>query len=118
MRYGGISIRRVEDDSTCHVTVTGELDMSNVDELRIALDCSGKRVRLDTTELTFIDSTGLAALIEAREEVGPDRFELIPGPATSRILELTDLDRLFGTDSQPPAGSPVQPPTRTTDSER
>lgn len=98
MRYGGLSIRRVENDSTCHVTVIGELDMSNVDELRTALDGCGKRVRLDTTELTFIDSTGLAVIIEAHEEKGPDRFELIPGPATSRILELTQLDQLFGAD--------------------
>lgn len=107
MKYGGMSIRRVEHDSTCHVTVSGELDMSNVGELRTALDGDGKRIRLDTTELTFIDSTGLAVLIQAREEAGPDRFELIPGPATSRILELTDLDALFGASPQPPIGPPA-----------
>lgn len=107
MRYGGMSIRRVENDSTCYVTVTGELDMSNVEELRTALDSDGKKIRLDTTELTFIDSTGLAVIIEAHEETGPDRFELIPGPATSRILELTDTDGLFGASSQPPTGPPA-----------
>lgn len=93
----GFSIRRSADDGVCYLRLSGELDLATVEELRQALAASaGQRVVVDTTELGFIDSTGLGALVLARDERGPDRFALVPGPATERILSVTGLGDLFG----------------------
>ena len=74
------------------VRLGGELDLYNSDKLRT--DKAPERLVLDLSEVEFIDSTALGALIEARAAI-PDRGLLLaaPGRETRRALQVSGLDR-------------------------
>jgi anti-sigma B factor antagonist len=82
-------------DDTVVIRCAGELDLSVAETLRRAIDraCTAKvaNLRIDTVDLTFIDSTGLSCLLEAHrrcDEVGA-ALEVIPSPPVARLLDLT-----------------------------
>ena len=64
----GVSI--VQVDGHAKVRVTGELDLATATELRHRLDAviaaGTGDLDLDLSEVTFLDSSGLVALLEAR----------------------------------------------------
>ena len=83
------------------LTLAGELDLYNADEVRGALleACADEPQVLvvDLEAVRFIDSTALGVLIEARSRIA-DRngFRLAaPGLETRRALEVSGLDRHF-----------------------
>lgn len=83
------------------VSLTGELDLYNAEDVRAALlACCGEEpavLVVDLAAVTFIDSTALGVLIEARSRM-TDRggFRLAaPGLETRRALEVSGLDRHF-----------------------
>jgi anti-sigma B factor antagonist len=83
------------------VSLAGELDLYNAEEVRRALlDTLAEGAELlvvDLSEVTFIDSTALGVLIEARSRMA-DRsgFRLAaPGLEVRRALEVSGLDRHF-----------------------
>jgi anti-sigma B factor antagonist len=88
-------------DGCTVVSLAGELDLYNAEEVRTALldACAtdpGVLV-VDLAEVRFIDSTALGVLIEARSRLA-DRggFRLAaPGLETRRALEVSGLDRHF-----------------------
>ncbi|MDQ4048511.1 MAG: STAS domain-containing protein [Actinomycetota bacterium] len=92
----GISRRQ---DGNVSIALSGELDLSTLEQLETALDGSldGKpeMVVVDLRELTFLDSSGLRAMLALhaglREEGG--RLVLVQGPRrVHRVLELTRAD--------------------------
>jgi anti-sigma B factor antagonist len=98
----------LDDDGTARVAVLGEIDFSNADEVAQALrdavaDWSPPVLRVDLRSATFIDSTGLGALIEGyRAAVEHDsRFVVTnPSPNFRRVLTVTGLCELFGMSEQ------------------
>jgi anti-sigma B factor antagonist len=88
-------------DGSVVVSLAGELDLYNAEEVRGALQdaTAGEPAMLvvDLEEVRFIDSTALGVLIEARSRMA-DRggFRLAaPGLETRRALEVSGLDRHF-----------------------
>ncbi len=88
-------------DGAVVVSLAGELDLYNAEEVRSALldACAAQPQVLvvDLEEVRFIDSTALGVLIEARSRM-TDRggFRLAaPGLETRRALEVSGLDRHF-----------------------
>jgi anti-sigma B factor antagonist len=88
-------------DGAVVVSLAGELDLYNAEEVRGALldACADEPAALvvDLEEVRFIDSTALGVLIEARSRL-TDRsgFRLAaPGLETRRALEVSGLDRHF-----------------------
>jgi anti-sigma B factor antagonist len=83
------------------VRLMGELDLYNAHVVREALlDQAAKgpeRLVVDLSGVTFIDSTGLGVLIEARTALENRRAFLLaaPGLETRRALEISGLDRHF-----------------------
>ncbi|HZC30478.1 MAG TPA: STAS domain-containing protein [Gaiellaceae bacterium] len=83
------------------VSLTGELDLYNANDVREALlaACAEQPERLivDVAGVTFIDSTALGVLIEARSRMTERKAFLIaaPGMETKRALEISGLDRHF-----------------------
>jgi anti-sigma B factor antagonist len=84
------------------VTATGEIDLATVPTLKKTLDdlVMESRVHLvvDLTPVTFLDSTGLGALVGARRKVYPFKGSLAIVCDNERILKLftiTGLDRVF-----------------------
>jgi anti-sigma B factor antagonist len=88
------------DDATV-VRLAGELDLYNAGVVRdTLLACcaeSPERLIVDLSAVTFIDSTALGVLIEARTRMDNRRGFLLaaPGLETRRALEISGLDRHF-----------------------
>jgi anti-sigma B factor antagonist len=95
-------------DGTAHVAVHGEIDFSNADEVAQALRdavvaWSPPVLQVDLRAATFIDSTGLGALIEGyRAATEADSGFLVVNPTASlrRVLTVTGLCELFGLTGQ------------------
>ncbi|GAB3328474.1 STAS domain-containing protein [Micromonospora halotolerans] len=86
------------------VTLTGELDVSSVDEVRGLLADTVRAtpvVDVDLTGLTFIDSTILGALIAAHRDaasLGGSLTLLNPTGHVRRVLIVTGVLPLLGAD--------------------
>jgi anti-anti-sigma factor len=81
------------------IGVAGELDLATCHLLRegivSALGSDARKIVLDLRDLTFMDSTGLRAVLAAEREARDQNKELaiIRGPrAVQRVFELTSLD--------------------------
>ncbi len=101
VREEGVLTIEIERDGTqLVVRVDGELDIASSkgfeDELRRALGSDASAVVLDLSGLSFIDSTGLRALVaisaQARASGNPLRILRGPEPV-ERILEVSGLNR-------------------------
>ena len=86
-------------DGTCHVVLTGELDIATHGEaeakLRQAQESGASVIVLDLRGLSFMDSTGLRLLVQAdlRAREAGQRLAIVRGPdAVHRVLEITGLD--------------------------
>jgi len=82
------------------LSLAGELDLADApalrDALRGAVERSPRRLVVDLAEVTFVDSTVLGALVEARSRIGGEAFALAaPGLEVRRALEVSGLDRHF-----------------------
>ena len=83
------------------VCLAGELDLYNANDVREALlgviAEEPARLLVDLAEVTFIDSTALGVLIEARSRMANRRAFLLaaPGMETTRALEISGLDKHF-----------------------
>jgi anti-anti-sigma factor len=123
MSTRAISLVRQDAADGCVVVLTGEHDLSSVDELREAFDqtSSARTVLVDLSDTAFIDSAVLGALIASHREATEQgrRWAMIvgngSGAAVRRILELTGLDAVMPVyTSRDEAASQPFPPESTT----
>lgn len=81
------------------VTLHGQLDLANADRVRESLVAvSGSTVVVDISGLRFLDSSGIAALLGARQEIvdAGHGFELRGAHGiVRRVLEVTGLAHLL-----------------------
>jgi anti-sigma B factor antagonist len=96
-------VRKIEAvDGTVVVSLAGELDLYNAQEVREALEGAAERkperIVVDLADVEFMDSTALGVLIEAKTKLENRRAFLLaaPGLETRRVLEVSGLDRHFG----------------------
>jgi anti-anti-sigma factor len=91
-------------DDRARVVLTGELDADTLPTVHAAVQraldgpATGP-VEVDTSALTFLDSSGLRCLIECAQrcEAAGRRLVLArPSPLVRQILEITDLAGYFG----------------------
>ena len=66
------------------------------DAMRSATEGGHRRIVLDLSRVSFVDSTGLGAIIAAMTHIGSDRtLELAAlQPAVTKVLRLTRLDEI------------------------
>ncbi len=96
-----LSIVLGEFENARVVTLRGEWDVANREQLREALQALGaeRDVLVDLREASFFDSTALAELIALYKRLNAEgrRLEaLVGGSNMRRLLELTSLDGLIG----------------------
>ena len=91
--------------------LTGELDMAAVDrfERLLTADQASEAAMfvLDMRGLTFIDSSGLRALLMADQRVRAEggRFIVVRGPdQVNQVLEMTGVGQRIELVDEPPAG--------------
>lgn len=98
-----------EHDGKVVVSVAGDVDLVTSQELRRVLEEAVRvnpHVEVDLTGLTFIDSSGLSALVEghrAAQEAGGVVVLRNPTPMLRRLLDITRLDSLLVVDEPGPA---------------
>jgi anti-sigma B factor antagonist len=98
----------VADDGTVTVTIHGEVDFSTADDVAQTIrdavaDWSPPTVYVDLKGASFIDSTGLGALIEGYRAAseGKVRFVVVnPTASFRRVLTITGLVELFGLEGE------------------
>lgn len=84
------------------VTVTDERIDAAVaiqfkDMMRGLTDGGPAQVLLDLSRVTFLDSSGLGAVVAAMKQLGPDRSLELAGltPAVQKVFRLTRMDTVF-----------------------
>jgi anti-sigma B factor antagonist len=86
---------QIDEDGVVRLTLVGELDIAVADQLtrRVhELATARQRIRLDLSQLDFVDSTGLRAVIGAVMESERDGFELeIVPEVNGQVRRLVDL---------------------------
>jgi len=82
-----------------HIALRGELDLSTTDRVQRELErveaAAPSVLKLDLSELTFLDSTGLRLIVAAdqRARESNRRFVVVKGPAAvQRVFSITKLD--------------------------
>lgn len=96
-----LSIERRDVGDQLVLTVSGEVDLATAGELESAiLDCMRGGtgfVLVDLRGVTFIDASGLRALLAARDraERSETQLSVLTGDAVRRLLELLDLTNPF-----------------------
>ena len=89
------------DDGVCVVRTSGDLDLAAVEEFievgrAVMSRCAA--IELDLGDVTFIDSSGLGALVRLRKEAEAGNVPMHltrVSESTSRLLELTGLTGVF-----------------------
>jgi len=90
------------DGADCLVSLGGEVDLYTAPELKQELHRlvgkGAKRIVIDMSETTFIDSTTLGVLLSVVKRVRPEGGSVVlvcPDRNVKRIFEITLLDRVF-----------------------
>jgi anti-sigma B factor antagonist len=81
------------------IAVSGDLDLYTSPSLRNSVhEVAGAKIALDLNEVTFIDSSGLGAVVGAmkhvREREGAFAVIAPPEGSLTRLLTLTGLDQI------------------------
>ncbi|HEY3831613.1 MAG TPA: STAS domain-containing protein [Acidimicrobiia bacterium] len=95
-----INFRQV--DGAVTLEVSGELDLADAvrfqDDVRRYGDVTSGRIDLDLTDVSFLDSSGMQALVNARRSLVDEgrEFRVVAlSPAAQRVLHLTGLDEVL-----------------------
>ena len=97
-----VTIRRSERPPWTVLTVGGDLDVVGAPDLRQAVVTAvadGSRLlALDLSELDFVDSFGIGAVVGALKRLrqrGGDLALVCPSARIRRVFEICDLDRIL-----------------------
>jgi anti-sigma B factor antagonist len=102
MIASNFAIFESQEGDCLRLLLTGELDIASVPVLEDRLSALGageRSVRLDLSQLDFIDSSGLHALIRAMRAASANGWRLQIDRAVAeqarRLFEIVQLDRLI-----------------------
>ena len=95
---GALSIDSRRDGDTHTISLRGELDHATVDDVQRELlrveSSDARRIVLDLSGLSFMDSSGVHLVVDAHARCGADahRLRIVRGPHhVQRVFVLTDL---------------------------
>lgn len=98
----GELVTNVQNESgVCIVSVGGEVDIANAPTLRGVLhevDTAEKAAIVDISKVTYMDSSGFAALLDAARRLRPRGIplHLVGSNSTiTRLMEITRLNTVF-----------------------
>lgn len=95
-------IARVEEDR-----IDAAIAIRFKDKMREIVQDPSPRVVLDLSRVSFVDSSGLGAIVAVMKLVGPDRKLELAGltPSVERVFRLTRMDQVFTIHPQAPGGA-------------
>ena len=90
------------------VSLQGRITVSNANEMRRtladALRLQPKELTVDLSGVTYMDTSGLATLMEAMRSARQQGTRLVLGSIQAQpryLLKVTDLDHVFGVEEGP-----------------
>jgi anti-sigma B factor antagonist len=90
------------------VSLQGRITVSNANEMRRtltdALRLQPKELTVDLSSVTYMDTSGLATLMEAMRSARQQGTRLVLGSIQAQpryLLKATDLDHVFGVEEEP-----------------
>jgi anti-anti-sigma factor len=99
---GSTNFRAAWTPGSSTVEVVGEIDVTSASALAETLDAALARVRppirLDMTEVTFIDASVLGVLVRVQKRYDTDGsavVEVVAGLFVDRVLRLAQLERFL-----------------------
>ncbi|GAA0702654.1 STAS domain-containing protein [Paraclostridium ghonii] len=97
-----VNIESRLDDNFWNVEINGELDVAGADKVKAYLNRLIEEqpvdIKIDFTNLEYIDSTGLGALIGVLKRLKvneKDIYVLNPRKNVKKIFSITGLDKIF-----------------------
>jgi anti-anti-sigma factor len=98
-RIDGFAAQVIRRRGAAVVVVRGEVDVATAPAFRAALDdalAGSGRVEVDLRDTTFMDSTGLAALLAAHRRHGQAHALVLrdPSPAVRLVLDISGVAEL------------------------
>lgn len=104
----GLDINVRDDEGWRIIEVQGEVDLNSSPELRAAIMKeveANRKVGVDLSGARYMDSSGVATLVEGFKTAAKNGFALIrPSNAVMRVLQLSRLDTLFDIRDNPSGG--------------
>jgi anti-sigma B factor antagonist len=99
-RIDGFAAEVVHGDRGAVIVVRGEIDLATAPAFRAALDEAldgAGRVEVDLRDTSFMDSSGLAALLAAHRRLGPSQALVLRNPTREvrLALDISGLDALL-----------------------
>ena len=95
-----MDVKSSQQDGVTVFQVTGEINISSSPELRKAFEKeSAKKIVIDLEKVTYIDSSGLATLVEILKKTKSQSGGLGLAGMSDKVkslFEITKLDKLFG----------------------
>lgn len=95
-----MGVQHTQQDGVAIVSVTGDVDALTAPDLtetvRGLLGSSPKAVIVDLSDVVFLASAGMSALVEIQELLSPDAKLVVvaEGSATSRPIKLVGIDKI------------------------
>ena len=106
LRRYGFCVDPDRSEETLVLRLYGELDIATAPMLREALssamEARPSRLRLDLSDLTFVDSTGIGAIMSGARRAAMLGCAFVlrsPGPTVLRTLHLIGVDQLIAIDT-------------------
>jgi anti-anti-sigma factor len=98
-----LTIRQEEDHGRYRLVLSGELDLQGAPSVEAAITrlckAGALEIEIDLRDVWFIDSSGLQALLHARQLCAQHKCEffLVPGrhPGPRRLFEILRLDEVL-----------------------
>ena len=98
----GMQVNVTDSEEAITIKVEGEIDLYSSPELRSAINQAvpkGRRaVRIDLGGVAYMDSSGVATLVEGLRHAGDKGVEFVliaPSSSVMKVLQLSRLDTVF-----------------------
>jgi anti-sigma B factor antagonist len=89
----------MDDPRSPVILIQGELDLASVESVKAGIEpflaAGPSQVTFNLEKLTFMDSSGIALLVQSANRVGKVELTNVT-PIVRRVLEVTGLLELFG----------------------
>jgi anti-sigma B factor antagonist len=99
MQEGQFHVEVIDDGRRAVLAARGEIDLGTVDDLRDAIErateSSAAEVWVDLSEVDFMDSTGLSALVVGHRALQGRFVVICPDGAPRRALEICGLHEVL-----------------------
>ena len=93
-----LDVKTKSEDSVAIIEIEGEVDLYSSPDLRKALlemtKAQNKAILVDLAKVTYMDSSGVATLVEALQQVGKYEGKLKLANLRDAVKDVFDLSRL------------------------